>query len=414
MGNRRRDDRARHLLAAAVVGATIVLVACWPSRAPPTALADDAAPKAALRQARAGRSRLPPTARSSSTGPSRTSRLLFTGEQDGFLEPCGCAGLQNQKGGLKRRHTLIKELAAKGWPVVPLDVGGLTKRYRHPGRVEVRLRAQGACQARLQGGRFRCERFAARHLEPRAQLERREESVRFGERRHSRFRSRVQPALQGHRSGRDEDRRHQRARERSRCPRSRTSAISRSSTPEEALAQVLPEAPARPAATTWCCCRLPIRRRRRNSPSGFPSSTLSSPRAVPTNRRASRRRSKARKSQLDRGRPQGDVCQSSSASTRTASRRFAIRRVPLDSRFTDSPEMQKIMVDYQHDLETLGLEGLGLKPSAHPTARQFAGSEACAGCHTAATEVFLKTPHSPCDADARRSRAAAAFRSGMP
>ena len=55
--------------------------------------------------------------------------LMFSGEQDGFLEPCGCAGLQNQKGGLKRRHTLIKDLAAKGWPVVPLDLGGLTKRY---------------------------------------------------------------------------------------------------------------------------------------------------------------------------------------------------------------------------------------------------------------------------------------------
>jgi hypothetical protein len=55
--------------------------------------------------------------------------------------------------------------------------------------------------------------------------------------------------------------------------------------------------------------------------------------------------------------------------------------------------MQDLMVDYQHDLETVGLEGLGLKPSSHPTGRQFAGSEACAGCHTTATEVFLSTPH---------------------
>ena len=31
---------------------------------------------------------------------------------------------------------------------------------------------------------------------------------------------------------------------------------------------------------------------------------------------------------------------------------------------------RRCMVDYQRDLETLGLEGLGLKPSAHPTARQ--------------------------------------------
>src|SRR5215203_2806161 len=49
--------------------------------------------------------------------------LLFTGEQDGYLEPCGCAGLENQKGGLKRRFTMIKELRDKGWPVVPVDAG---------------------------------------------------------------------------------------------------------------------------------------------------------------------------------------------------------------------------------------------------------------------------------------------------
>jgi hypothetical protein len=74
---------------------------------------------------------------------------------------------------------------------------------------------------------------------------------------------------------------------------------------------------------------------------------------------------------------------------------FRYQKVPLDARFEDSPEMQKVMVDYQHDLETYGLDGLGLEhPTAHPTARQFAGSEACAGCHTAATEVFLTTPHS--------------------
>src|SRR5262245_7450333 len=36
--------------------------------------------------------------------------LVFSGEQNGYLEPCGCAGLENQKGGLKRRFTFIKQL----------------------------------------------------------------------------------------------------------------------------------------------------------------------------------------------------------------------------------------------------------------------------------------------------------------
>src|SRR5262245_56819473 len=54
--------------------------------------------------------------------------LVFSGELDGYLEPCGCAGLENQLGGLKRRHTLIKQLEAEGWPLVLLDMGGMTKR----------------------------------------------------------------------------------------------------------------------------------------------------------------------------------------------------------------------------------------------------------------------------------------------
>src|SRR6478672_4981901 len=50
--------------------------------------------------------------------------LVFTGEQDGYLEPCGCAGLENQKGGLKRRFTFLKQLREKGWNVVAMDLGG--------------------------------------------------------------------------------------------------------------------------------------------------------------------------------------------------------------------------------------------------------------------------------------------------
>src|SRR5690606_17047982 len=54
--------------------------------------------------------------------------LVFSGDMDGYIEPCGCAGLDNQLGGFKRRHTFLKKLAADGWNPVPLDMGGLVKR----------------------------------------------------------------------------------------------------------------------------------------------------------------------------------------------------------------------------------------------------------------------------------------------
>jgi hypothetical protein len=50
-------------------------------------------------------------------------------------------------------------------------------------------------------------------------------------------------------------------------------------------------------------------------------------------------------------------------------------------------------VDYQQQLEQLGLENLGLKPGLHPTGRKFAGSAVCADCHLSATDVYENTPH---------------------
>ena len=56
--------------------------------------------------------------------------LVFTGSLDGYIEPCGCSGKENQKGGLSRRDMMLKQLAGeKKWPVVALDVGGLVKRF---------------------------------------------------------------------------------------------------------------------------------------------------------------------------------------------------------------------------------------------------------------------------------------------
>ncbi|MEE3369535.1 MAG: multiheme c-type cytochrome [Planctomycetota bacterium] len=54
--------------------------------------------------------------------------LMITGRQRGYLEPCGCAGLENQKGGLMRRWTLFEQLVADGWPVVPVDLGNQVRR----------------------------------------------------------------------------------------------------------------------------------------------------------------------------------------------------------------------------------------------------------------------------------------------
>lgn len=54
--------------------------------------------------------------------------LFVSGQQHGYIEPCGCTGLENQKGGLIRRDTLLNELRERGWEIIPVDVGNQVRR----------------------------------------------------------------------------------------------------------------------------------------------------------------------------------------------------------------------------------------------------------------------------------------------
>jgi hypothetical protein len=52
--------------------------------------------------------------------------LLLTGQQHGYLLPCGCS--QPQTGGLERRYNLLRLLKARGWPVVAVDLGDVARK----------------------------------------------------------------------------------------------------------------------------------------------------------------------------------------------------------------------------------------------------------------------------------------------
>ena len=61
--------------------------------------------------------------------------FLLTGEQHGYLEPCGCS--ETQSGGMARRADLVRILTEeKGWDMVGLDVGGLLKRSRRQDQIK--------------------------------------------------------------------------------------------------------------------------------------------------------------------------------------------------------------------------------------------------------------------------------------
>ncbi len=52
--------------------------------------------------------------------------LVLTGQQHGYLLPCGCSS--PQVGGMERRYNFLKMLEDNGWPHVALDLGDLPQR----------------------------------------------------------------------------------------------------------------------------------------------------------------------------------------------------------------------------------------------------------------------------------------------
>jgi len=379
----------RHVLAALVVGAIVVLGTWWASHVQPVAMADEAVPKPLYDK----HAPVDPVATNGPIfvdWPKPDVALVFSGEQDGYLEPCGCAGLQNQKGGLKRRHTLFKELSAKGWPVVPLDLGGLTKRYG----IQAELKFDYALKALAKLG-YKAVGFGATDLRldilslvlnsseakdvfVSANVGILDFDPEYSQRYKVIEAGGMKIGVTGVLGKRE------------------ISALKNAGDlslvdPDEALRKVLPELQqagcdqlvllsfADPDETKEIAKRFPE----------FDFVVTAGGAEEPP--RAPQLIDGTKSQLIEVGHKGMYVIVVGLYKNGQPS--FRYQKVPLDSRFQDSPEMQKIMVDYQHDLETLGLEGLGLKPSAHPTARQFAGSESCADCHTAATEVYLKTPH---------------------
>lgn len=67
--------------------------------------------------------------------------IIFTGEESGYLEPCGCA--EGQMGGMKRRYEFLKTVDNDGRLVLPISLGdlpGMTNRQNEI-KAEIMLRA---------------------------------------------------------------------------------------------------------------------------------------------------------------------------------------------------------------------------------------------------------------------------------
>ncbi|MEL7338640.1 MAG: hypothetical protein AAFN70_20810, partial [Planctomycetota bacterium] len=88
------------------------------------------------------------------TWPKPDALLFVTGNQHGYIEPCGCTGLENQKGGVARRFTFMDQLRQNGWPLVPVDAGNQIRRIGQQAAIKFEKSASALSQMKYQSVGF--------------------------------------------------------------------------------------------------------------------------------------------------------------------------------------------------------------------------------------------------------------------
>ncbi len=321
--------------------------------------------------------------------------LVITGRQDGYFEPCGCAGKDRMKGGLSRRHTMIRQLREQGWPVVAMDVGGFIKGFGKQTEIKFQMVLDALKQidydaVNLGKNDLRLPATLLLSL------------IATGDDQASRFVS-ANTALFAFDADQWTARRI--ILERGGVRLGITSVLGREyydeihnndiafKDPEEALAEIVPELERQTDLRVLLAYakEAEIVRLARRFPqfqvvvaSDGPAEPPGSPQFVPGTRTMLIHVGEKGMAAVVLGvfnDPQNPI---------------AYQRVILDSRYPDSPEMKQVMVNYQSQLEALGLDGLEIRAVPHPrrdVQGEFVGSEKCANCHEKSYEIWRKSGH---------------------
>ncbi len=318
--------------------------------------------------------------------------LMFSGEMNGFLEPCGCAGLENQLGGLKRRHTLIKQLGDRGWPVAAFDMGGMVRRVGPQAEVKYRF----ALESLIKLG-YDAIGFGARELRLSS------DALMYVLANLDIEKSPLVSANVGLFGADSPFSKKYRIIEAGGKRIGVTAVLGRKhlevvknnenvvwTDPAKALHELMPTLEGEQ------CDLLVLLVHADPDEATALAGQFPQFQVVATTGGAG-------EPPLDVGAIEGSSTQLIEAGHKgmyvivlgvfdDPQKPFRFQRVPLDHRFEDSAEMQAMLVAYQDELEGTGLDGLGISGMKNP-AGVFVGSSVCADCHTEATEVFESTPH---------------------
>ncbi len=323
--------------------------------------------------------------------PKPTAALVFTGEQDGYLEPCGCAGLTNQKGGLKRRHTFLKQLTDQGWAPVPLDAGGLIKRYGQQAQVKYRRAIESLIELGYRGVGFGVRDLRMDLLGVAINLEEAKNPLTSANIDLLGFNKPWRVTESGGlKFGFT-------------CVMTDSLTANLGANPDitvtkaqAALEKVTPELVAQK------CDHLVLMvygtgDEARELARQFPDYRWVVSAVGADEPPHQVEKIEGTESYLIEVGHKGMYAVTIGLYPGEATP-FRYQKVPLDHRFEDSPAMQRMLTEYQDELKTFGYEGLGVKPQLHASANitesKFAGSAACADCHYEEYEIWENTPHS--------------------
>jgi hypothetical protein len=317
--------------------------------------------------------------------------IVFTGMLDGYIEPCGCAGLDNQLGGLSRRHTLIEQRRADGWPMVLLDLGGLVRRLGPQSTIKY----QRAIDA-LKTMRYQAIGFGLRDL----MLPTEELLVTLPQDGKSLFLCANVSSIF------DEDyglRAPYRIIEAGGFRLGVTSVLGSTYgkklqnpdftfvEPAKALPAVVQKLKAAKCDTLLLLANSTMDEAKQLTQqfTDFDYVAVASDSDPPADQPEPIKDTSTRLIDLGhKGMYLGVL-----AFFDNPQQPVRYQRVPLDGRFPDSKAMLAMMAAYQEQLKELGWAGLGLRPNPHPEGRKYVGSETCGECHTDAYDVWKETPH---------------------
>jgi hypothetical protein len=317
--------------------------------------------------------------------------LVFTGELDGYIEPCGCTGKENQKGGLSRRQNFLRSIQAAGWEVVPVDLGGQVKRFGKQTEAKFQSIVDG-----LRGMEYAAVGFGPADLRLPA-----EELVAAV----APIGDKPTPYVSGNVG---------------------LLGLDANITPRFRVV----EAGGLKIGITTVLGDEEAAKIRNDDIEVVPAAQALAPIAAELSKAGCDHQvllcfAKPDETQALAAKfPQFDIVATSGGADEPprelielpggarlvelghkgmfavavgffddASAPLRSQRVPLDARWGEADDMIDLLATYQQKLETMGLEGLGLVPIRHPSGRRFAGSAACQECHEEAYEVWENSGH---------------------